>query len=171
MIHIRQEEPLDYDEVYRLVEQSFATASHYDGTEANYLNEIRTKETFVPELSFIAEADNGKIVGQIVLYETDISTKNSTVKTLVLSPLSVHPDYFRQGIARLLINYALHQATTMGYTSVFLCGEPEIYHKLGFRASYEYNIFHKDDASAQWCMGRELVDNALQNICGTINIV
>lgn len=171
LIRVRQEMPFDYDKVYRLVKQSFATASHSDGTEADYLNEVRTKETFIPELSFVAETTDEKIVGQIVLYRTFISTRDGMVKTLVLSPLSVHPDYFRQGIARRLIEHSLGQSVIMGYTSVFLCGEPEIYRKMGFRPSYEYAVFHKDDPKAQWCMGRELIDNSLKNVSGKIDIV
>jgi|GEM_PF-2904033 len=48
---IRQETPQDYDEVYSLVERAFATVEGSDATEADYLNSIRTKSTFIPELS------------------------------------------------------------------------------------------------------------------------
>jgi hypothetical protein len=40
-IIIRQEQPKYYEEVYALVEKSFATASHSDGDEADYLNEVK----------------------------------------------------------------------------------------------------------------------------------
>ena len=53
-----------------MVQQSFATTDYSDGTEADYLEEVRKKSAFVPELSFIAESTSGKIVGQIVLYRT-----------------------------------------------------------------------------------------------------
>lgn len=168
---IRQELQSDYNKVYELVNKAFATASHSDGTEADYLNDVRNKSTFIPELSFVAETENSKIVGQIVLYRTEIKAENATIEALVLSPLSVHPDYFRQGIARQLIDYALKEAATMGHRSVFLCGDPEIYQKLGFRPSYEFNIYHANDPKAEWCMGRELVANSLANISGTIDIV
>jgi predicted N-acetyltransferase YhbS len=32
-------------------------------------------------------------------------------------------------------------AKNMGYKAVFLCGNPDFYHKVGFRATYEYEIF------------------------------
>ncbi|SFM40490.1 hypothetical protein SAMN03159341_13125 [Paenibacillus sp. 1_12] len=67
---IRQEKPSDYEEVYQLLRASFATSSHADGTEPDYLNEVRKKDTFVPELSLVAENEDGKLVGQVVLYET-----------------------------------------------------------------------------------------------------
>ena len=161
----------DYEQVYEMVKKAFETASHSDGTEADYLNELRTKNTFIPELSFLAETISGKIVGQVVLYKTFIATEKGEIEALVLSPVSVHPDYFRQGIARTLIEYALKQAVCMGYISVFLCGEPEIYRKLGFKPSFEFGICHKADPKAQWCMGRELIACSLENIKGIIDIV
>jgi len=42
MMVIRQEQPADYDEVYRLVKASFATSTN-DG-EWDYLNEVRKKK-------------------------------------------------------------------------------------------------------------------------------
>ena len=72
---IRQEKPADYSEVYELVKKSFATSTN-EG-EWDYLNEIRKKETFIPELSLVAENDDGKLIGQIVLYRTEITAPRS----------------------------------------------------------------------------------------------
>ena len=69
------------------------------------------------------------------------------------------------------MEHALDRAVIAGYSSVFLCGEPKIYRKMGFRPSCEYAVFHKDDPKAQWCMGRELIDNSLKDVSGKIDIV
>ena len=45
---IRQEQTTDYDKVYELVKISFATSSHADGTESDYLNTVRKKDSFIP---------------------------------------------------------------------------------------------------------------------------
>ena len=180
--HIRQETPSDYAEAYNLVELSFATVDYLtDGSDgvfsdepvADYLNGLRGKDTFIPELSLIAEHENGKIIGQIVLYKTNIITADKKITELVLSPICVHPDYFRQGIARAMIEKALEIAKKIGYTAVFLCGEPKIYRRMGFTPSYEYGIYHVSDKdrNAEWCMVRELVDGALNSIDGTVDIV
>jgi len=162
---IRQETPSDYAEVYRLVKLSFATNADDDGIVPDYLNALRKKDTFIPELSLVAEID-GKLVGQIVLYKT-------TFGELLLSPICVHPDYFRRGIARAMVDEALRIAKGMGFRAVFLCGNPEIYGRLGFVPTYKYNIFHKTDESktAEWSMVRELYDGALDGITGTIDTV
>ncbi len=72
---IRQEQPDDYDEVYELVKMSFATSTN-EG-EWDYLNEVRKKDTFIPELSLVAENDDGQLVGQIVLYKNRYSFRGS----------------------------------------------------------------------------------------------
>ena len=168
---IRQEQPYDYPKVYTLVKESFAMASHSDGTEADYLNGLRTNYTFIPELSLVAENDDGTLVGQIVLYKTTITTPHEKFTELVLSPICVHPKYFRRGIAHAMVEEALHIAKGMGFRAVFLCGEPEIYGRLGFLPSYRYNIFHKTDKTAEWSMVRELYGGALNGITGTVDTV
>ena len=170
---IRRETPLDHDEVYKLVKASFAASTHGDGTEADYLNGIREKDAFIPELSLVAENSEGKLVGQIVLYKTAIATEEGERTELLLSPISVHPDHFRRGIARAMIEEALRIAKGIGFGAVFLCGDPDIYGRLGFSPSYRYNIFHKNDVSktAEWSMVRELYDGALAGVTGKVDTV
>ena len=167
---IRQETPQDYDAVYKMVKASFATASCSDGTEADYLNNLRTKEYFVPELSLLA-VENNITVGQIVLYRTPIQLPDKTLTELVISPLSVHPDYFRRGIATALVNAGITQAQKMGYKAAFLCGEPAFYQKLGFVATYNYGIYHVKDKLAAWCMVKELASGFLNAFSGTVSTV
>ncbi len=171
-INIRQEKQCDYAEVYTLVKKSFATTSFSDGTEADYLNEIRKRDTFFPDLSLVAENGNGKIVGQIVLYEMSVYGINGSVKELVLSPLCVDPEYFRRGIAGALIQTACGKALKKGFTAVFLCGDPAIYSRLGFRPTFQYSIYHINDKEhiAQWCMVKELKKDSLKSITGIIDI-
>jgi len=134
---------------------------------------LRQKDVFIPELSLVAVSKDGKIVGQIVLYKTDISTPNGKLTELVLSPVSVHPDYFRRGIARAMVGEALLIAKEKGFRAVFLCGELEIYSKLGFSPSRHLGIYHKSDdtKTADWSMVRELYDSALCGVTGTVDML
>ncbi len=167
---IRQEQPSDYDEVYELVKKAFATSTN-EG-EWDYLNEVRKKGTFIPELSLVAENDDGQLVGQIVLYKTEITTSAGVYTELLLSPISVHPQFFRRGIARAMMKEAFQIAKEMGYKAIFLCGEPSFYHKFSFKPTYEFGIFHVADKNknAEWCMALELISGALLGKAGTINI-
>lgn len=169
-INIRQETPDDYDEVYELVKASFATENHTE--EPDYLNEVRTRETFIPELSLVAQLDDGKIVGQITLYETNISCDNKNITELVLSPICVLPHYFRKGIASEMIKEGLSIAKKMGHGAVFLWGNPGFYSKFGFVPTYLYNIRHIQfsNKNVDFIMVKELTDDTLNGICGTIDI-
>ena len=169
-VKIRRERPSDYGEVECLVKTSFATNADDDRTTHDYLNKLRTTDEFIPELSMVADKD-GVIIGQVVLYKTALTTPTGKRTELVLSPISVHPNYFRLGIARAMIEAALHKAKDMGFGAVFLCGNPNVYDKLGFVPSYRYNIYHKADAGAEWSMVRELYDGALDGISGTVDTV
>ncbi len=170
---IRQEQISDYPQVYELVKTSFSTNSDDDTTTPDYLNALRRKDVFIPELSLVAEHEDGKIIGQIVLYKTNIKTTTETITELVLSPICVHPSYFRQGIARAMMKAAFETAKNLGYTAVFLCGNPLFYRKNNFVPTYKYGIYHISDTekNAEWCLVHELVKGALKNINGTVNIV
>jgi len=171
-VTIRREQPADYDEVYALVKAAFATLPHGDGTEADYLHALRTKDTFIPALSFVAIAyGSEKIVGQIVLYQTIVTTRDGPRAQLLLSPISVHPAQFRRGIARAMTEHALAKAKAMGYGAVFLCGDPAIYKKLGFAPTHVYGIYHVKDAAAEWSMARELYEGALDGLKGLVDII
>lgn len=169
-INIRKETPNDYDEVYELVKASFSTENHIE--EPDYLNEVRTRETFIPELSLVAQLDDGKIVVQITLYETNISCGNKNITELVLSPICVLPHYFRKGIASEMINESLSIAKRMGYKVVFLWGNPNFYSKFGFVPTYHYNIRHIqfDNKNVGFIMLKELIHDTLKDIHGTIDI-
>lgn len=168
---IRVETQNDYEEVYAMVKKSFITTKHSDGTEQDYLNAIRGKDSFIPQLSLVAQINN-KIVGQIVLYEMKIRSEDTNDIQLVLSPLSVHPDYFGQGIGTKLISEGCKRALDNGYKAIFLCGDYDYYSKFGFVPTYQYKIYHENDTekNAQWCMVKEIEKGYLSAVTGVIDI-
>lgn len=170
---IRKEHPRDHAEVYDLVKKSFATCDDDDGATPDYLNGLRGKSSFVPELSLVAEGEGGRLVGQVALCETDVAAPGAKIAALVLSPICVHPDCFGRGIARALMERAFEIAEGLGYAAVFLCGDPRFYRKIGFVPTCEHGIYHVADAerNAEWCMVRELTRGALKGASGTVDIV
>jgi Predicted acetyltransferase len=167
-IVIRCETPADYAEVNALIYESFATNADDLGDTADYFIAVRKKDTFIPALSFLAALTDGKIVGQVALYKTDIITETRRITQLVLSPISVSPAFFKRGIAREMIAFSLSKAKEMGYTAVLLQGNPRFYEKFGFEATYKHGIFHESDADrdAEHCMVNILTPGALDGISG-----
>ena len=109
----------------------------------HYIEE-RKKDTFIPELSLVAVLENGTIVGEVALHETDIVTDNENITQLVLSQSAVLPEYRMQGIMRMLVEYALKKAEKLGYGAVFLGGNPNLYGRFGFEPSSVYGIYHEN---------------------------
>ena len=145
-ITIRPERPSEYEKVNDIIYRAF---SEQHGTGIgnfmmeHFINE-RQKETFIPELSFVAVLEDGVIVGEVALHETDIITENGKNTQLVLSQSAVLPEYRGQGIMRMLVEEALRKAEQLGYGAVFLGGNPDLYARYGFEPSCKYGIYHKN---------------------------
>lgn len=168
---IRSEKPSEYETVNKVILDAF-TAQH--GIEIGrfmmeHFIEERKRETFIPELSLVAVLENGLIVGEVALHETDIITDNGRITQLVLAQSAVLPDYRRQGIMRMLVEHVLDKAKILGYGAVFLGGNPNLYARFGFEPSSMYGIYHKD--RKKWgdegYLVRILKDGVLDGVTGT----
>ena len=168
---IRSEKPSEYETVNKVILDAF-TAQH--GIEIGrfmmeHFIEERKRETFIPELSLVAVLENGLIVGEVALHETDIITDNGRITQLVLAQSAVLPDYRRQGIMRMLVEHVLDKAKILGYGAVFLGGNPNLYARFGFEPSSMYGIYHKD--REKWgnegYLVRILKDGVLDGVTGT----
>lgn len=107
---IRQERPADRGQVYELIKAAFATAEHADGNEQDLVEALRQGEAFVPELSLVAETEDG-IVGHILF--TKAEAGGETV--LALAPLSVRPGWQRRGVGSALMAEGHRRARELGY--------------------------------------------------------
>lgn len=143
-IIIRPEKPSEYETVNKIIYKAF-TEQH--GIEIGkfmmeHFIEERQKMTFVPELSLVAVLEDGTIIGQVGLHETDILTPNGINTQLTLSQSAVLPQYRMMGIMRMLVEHALNKAKNMDYGAVFLGGNPKLYGRFGFEPSSKYGIYH-----------------------------
>mgnify|MGYP000896057479 FL=1 len=59
----------------------------------------------------------------------------------MLAPVSVHADYFRQGIGTAMLNMGIEKVRESGYKGITVEGNYNFYNRVGFRTSSEYNIF------------------------------
>ena len=111
---IRREVSEDYNTIYSLVETAFSLSEHSDGNEQNLVNSLRKGDSFIPELSLVAEID-GALVGHIMFTKAYINEYT----VLVLAPLSVLPKYQKNGIGTALINEGHIKAKYLGYDDCF----------------------------------------------------
>lgn len=132
---IRQEKIEDYDAVYHVIKDAFAAAEYTDGNEQNLVNELRKSNSFIPELSLVAVADE-KVVGHILFTKTYVNG----VEVLALAPLAVLPEYQNRGIGLDLIKQGHRIAHRLGYEYSVVLGHSKYYPKAGYIPASQYGI-------------------------------
>ena len=132
---IRQEEPNDYCEVYKLIKEAFSTTEYADGNEQNLAAALRKGTAFIPELSLVAEM-NGELVGHIMFTTAVVGGD----EILALAPLSVKPRYQHQGVGTALIKEGHKIARQLGYEYSLVLGSETYYPRMGYRPAEQFGI-------------------------------
>ncbi len=167
MIQIRQENPSDHLEVFKVVEAAFKNLAISDQTEQFLVERLRKSESFIPELSLVAEKE-GEIVGHILLTKIKIVNPKESFDSLALAPVSVKPSFQNQGIGGQLIRASHQVAKELGYQSIVLLGHENYYPRFGYEWTSKYGIELPFDAPEQNCMVVELVKDGLKGVSGMV---
>ena len=164
---IREELVKDYEEVEKVIEESFKTAEFSDNEEHNLVKRLRERDEFIKELSLVSE-DNNRIIGHILLTKALIRDTNKITKTLALAPLSVLPEYQKCGIGKGLMNKAIEVARKLGYKSIVVLGHENYYPKFGFKKASIYGIKAPFEVPDEAYMILELTLNSLDGVNGVV---
>lgn len=132
---IRRETSNDYEKVYYVVKQAFAYAEHSDGNEQDLVEALRESSAFIPQLSLVAEID-GKIVGHILFTEAKVGSDI----VLVLAPLSVLPEFQKQGVGAALIRKGHETGKELGYEYSLVLGSEKYYPRFGYLPAIQFGI-------------------------------
>jgi putative acetyltransferase len=165
---IRPETPQDFPFLYNFVKDAFKTAKISNGDEQNFVDKLRTIEGYIPELALVAE-ENSKIIGHIMLTKTYVLTGTERFEALLLAPLSVALSYRRCGVGSALVFESLRLAKDLGFTAVFVVGDPAYYSRFGFKSSRQFHIVHVPEIPDPYVMALELIPNALVGVSGRVN--
>lgn len=168
MITIRQEEEKDYQEVFQLTEESFREMEHSDHQEQFLVEKLRKSDAFIPELSLVAEDENGRIAGHILFTKIKIVNDTESFDALALAPVSVKPEFQNQGIGGKLITEGHRIAKALGYASVILIGHEKYYPKFGYEKTSNFGISFPFEIPEENGMAVELVKEGLKNIKGVV---
>ncbi len=88
---------------------------------------------------YVALVDD-RVVGHVRLTRSWIDAEPRLVEVLVLSPLSVAPEWQRRGIGRALVAHAVAEAERAGTPAIFLEGDPAYYARLGWRPASDLGV-------------------------------
>jgi putative acetyltransferase len=125
---IRDEMPADFDAITEVTIEAFKTLEVSCNTEQFIIKALR--EADVLTVSLVAELE-GRIRGHIAF--SPITISDSTIGWYGLGPVSVWPDFQKQGIGKTLINQGLARLKDMGGRGCALVGDPNYYKRFGFR--------------------------------------
>jgi putative acetyltransferase len=106
--------------------------------EAKLIEEIRSSQGYIPQLSLVAELDN-LIVGHILFSYIDLIGEQS-LQVVALAPLAVIPQFQKRGIGSALVQAGLKKANAIKEALVIVLGHPHFYTRFGFEPSVNYKI-------------------------------
>lgn len=125
---IRSETQSDVEAIYNVTKAAFENHPHSNHTEQFIVNALRAAGALT--VSLVAEV-GGKVVGHIAFSPVTISDGGQN--WYGLGPVSVLPEFQKQGIGRSLINQGLSLLKALGAKGCVLVGEPKYYERFGFR--------------------------------------
>lgn len=110
--------------------------------------------------------DRGQIVGHILFSPVWIEGSAQPSTLASLAPMSVLPDYQRQGIGSALVVDGIELCRRDGWRGVIVVGWPEYYPRFGF--STEVVAHLESPYAGPAFMGLELVPGAITELRGSI---
>lgn len=168
-MEIRIAKKEDYEKIYQLVKTGFETAKVSDGTEQDFVYELRKRETYIPELELVAE-ENNTLIGHIMFTKQVVKTKQEDYIGLLVAPLCVKLEERGKRVGEKLMRAGFEKAKELGYTAAFLIGDSNYYKKFGYQQTGKFGIKNIAEVPDQYVLGCEIIKNSLENIEGTIDI-
>jgi putative acetyltransferase len=125
---IRNETASDIKAIAEVTIAAFMTLPISNHTEQFIINSLRAADALT--ISLVAEID-GRVVGHIAFSPVTIS--DGSTGWYGLGPVSVLPEYQKQGIGKSLINKGLSMLKESDGQGCTLVGDPNYYKRFGFR--------------------------------------
>lgn len=126
-ILIRNETDTDVDAITEVTVAAFKTMEISNQTEQFIIAALRKAKVLT--ISLVAELD-GRVIGHIAF--SPVTMSDGTTDWYGLGPVSVLPEYQRQGTGAALIREGLLRLKDMNALGCCLVGHPEYYRKFGF---------------------------------------
>ena len=128
-IEIRKENDYDVNAITEVTVAAFKTLEISNHTEQFIIEALREANALT--ISLVAEVD-GRVIGHIAFSPVTIS--DGTQNWYGLGPVSVLPEYQKQGVGKALIREGLKRLKDMNAQGCCLVGHPDYYKQFGFGA-------------------------------------
>lgn len=125
---VRSETDADVGAIAEVTAAAFETLAISNHTEQFIIAALRAAEALT--VSLVAEVD-GRVVGHIAF--SPVTVSDGSPNWYGLGPVSVLPEYQRQGIGKALMQEGLSRLKNMNAQGCCLVGHPDYYKKFGFK--------------------------------------
>lgn len=126
---IRKETRSDFEAISDITKAAFENHPYSNNTEQFIINALRAANALT--VSLVAEID-GKLVGHIAF--SPVTFSDGSENWYGLGPISVVPDYQKQGIGKKLVNEGIELLKDLEAEGCVLVGYPNYYERFGFRS-------------------------------------
>ena len=165
---IRPVREKDFPAIYELVKTAFQTARVSDGTEQDFVEELRRREGYSLEL--VAEGE-GVLTGHVMLTETEVPFPSEeeprSWKFLMLAPLSVRLEDRGRGLGGALMREAIQQVEA---NAIFLVGDPDYYGRYGFENAVEFGFTNASGVPDRYLLVLPLESTLRDRAKGPVNL-
>jgi putative acetyltransferase len=127
-VAIRSETGADAGVITEVTVAAFKTLGVSNHTEQFIITALRAAKALT--VSLVAEVD-GRVIGHIAF--SPVAMSDGTRNWYGLGPVSVLPEYQRQGIGKALIQEGLSRLKRMNAQGCCLVGHPHYYKRFGFK--------------------------------------
>ena len=141
---IRKAAQEDHPSIYHLVRTAFATARVSDGTEQDFVLELRRR-------------------GQEAEFD-------AVLRGLMAAPLCVRLEDRNRGLGGQLLHEGGRRAAELGYNALFLVGDPEYYGRYGFRNAVSLGFQNASGVPDPFLLARSLNPDGFQEAGGMLNL-
>lgn len=164
---IRLERKEDRRAVEEIVRSAFYDVYCPGAREHYVLHRFREDPSFIKDLDLVLTL-NDKTIGQIMFVEAFIEKRDgSRVPVLTFGPVSIAPDFQKEGYGKRLISFAIEKARQKKYPIIAITGNPEYYCRFGFRKGKEVGVCYKEDPKADYFLVLELKDGGFEEAQGS----
>ena len=159
MIEIREEQAGEYREIRQVIVAAFG-----GDTEADLVELLRHRNK--APVGLVAVSDN-KIVGHIMFSPVTITLAPKAFRAVGLAPLSILPEFQRQGIGSMLAREGLKKCAAARFEMAVVLGSPYYYPRFGFSRASLYGLGNEYNADEHF-MAMELTNGALDKVSGIV---
>lgn len=160
MTTIRPERPDDVAVIRQVTHRAFGSPG-----EADLVDRLRAADKMV--VSLVAERD-GQVVGHVLFSPVTVTIAPPAWRAVGLAPVSVLPEFQREGIGSALIRAGLEACRQAGYDAAVVLGHVDYYPRFGFARALDRGLDNEYGATDAF-MVLELRSGALNHVRGLVS--